>query len=112
MVDNNIHMRALQVQKQNKEICKTGKLLNSDVSRWKIGKLLVSSNKSRCYILANVGTFNDNLLQNKIPPWLLPCKCGKQRRHFHARFKSEAVCIRGFPYYNEPPQQPISEIII
>jgi hypothetical protein len=60
----------------------------------------------------NVGTFNDNLLQNRIPHWILPHKYGKQRRHFDARFKSEALCIRGFPYYNEPPQQRISKIII
>ena len=34
------------------------------------------------------------------------------KRDLDARFKSEALCIRGFPYYNEPPQQPISKIII
>ena len=47
----------------------------------KLSKLLISSEKSRCYTLMNVGTFNDNPQENTVPNWLLPRTCGTQRCH-------------------------------
>ena len=70
---------------------------------WKIRKLLISSEKSQCYTLMNVGTFNNNPQENIVPNWLLPCTCGTQRCHCNARFRSDILCVKGLPYQNEPP---------
>jgi hypothetical protein len=48
-----LYMHALRIKRQNKGVCE-------------IKRLLISSNKSKCYILMNVGTFNDNLPDNTI----------------------------------------------
>ena len=57
------HIHSLHVKRHNKAV-------------WEIWKLLISSEKSRCYTLMNVGTFNDNPREKTVPNWLLPCTCG------------------------------------
>ena len=84
------HIHSLHVNKHNKAV-------------WKIRKLLISSEKSRCYILMNVGTFNNTPQENTVPNWLLPCTCGTQRCHCNSIFKLDILCIRGLPYQNDPP---------
>ena len=51
----------------------------------------------------NAGTFNDNPLENTIPPWLFPCTCSLQRHHCNARFKSDIIRVKGLPYQANPP---------
>src|ERR1700737_2635726 len=65
--------------------------------------LIVASKKSSCYILMNAGTFNNNPPENIVPPCLLPCTCGQQRRHCNARFKPYILCVKGVPYQSPPP---------
>jgi len=48
------HIHSLHVKKHNKAV-------------WEIRKLLISSEKSRCYTLMNVGTFNNNPQENTVP---------------------------------------------
>jgi hypothetical protein len=60
------HIHSLHVKRHNKAV-------------WEIRKLLISSEKSRCYILMNAGTFNNNHQENTVPNWLLPCIYGTQR---------------------------------
>ena len=84
------HIHALRIKRHNKAI-------------WALRKLIVSSKHSRCYILVNVGTFNDNLPENMVPPWLLPYICGLQRRHCNARFKPDIICVKELPYKANPP---------
>jgi hypothetical protein len=59
------HIHSLRVKRHNKAV-------------GEIRKLLISSEKSRCFTLMNVGTFNNNPQENTIPNWLLPCTCGTQ----------------------------------
>ena len=54
------HIHSLHVKRHNKIV-------------WEIRKLLISSEKSRSYILMNVGTFNNTSQENTVPNWLLPC---------------------------------------
>src|ERR1700738_2827993 len=68
------HIHALRTKRHNKAV-------------WELRKLIVSSKKSRCYILMNVGTFNNDPPENTVPSWILPCVCGQQRCHCNARFK-------------------------
>ena len=84
------HIHALHVKRHNKAV-------------WEIKKLLISSEKSRCFILRNVGTFNDNPQENTVPNWLLPCTCETQRCHCNSRFRPDILCVEGLPYQNEPP---------
>ena len=60
------HIHSLHVKRHNKAV-------------WEIRKLLISSEKSRCYTLMNAGTFNNKPQENTVPEWLLPCICGTQR---------------------------------
>ena len=56
----------------------------------------------------NVGTFNNNPLENTIPlentvsPWLLPFTCRLQRCHCNARFKPDIIYVKGLPYQANP----------
>ena len=79
------HIHALHVKRHNKAV-------------WEIKKLLIPSEKSRCYTLMNAGTFNDNPQENTVPNWLLPCICGTQRCHCNSRFKPDILCVKGLPY--------------
>ena len=83
------HIHALRTKRHNKAL-------------WALRKLIVSSKHSRCYILMNAGTFNDNPPENTVPPWLLPCTCGLQRCHCNARFKPNIICVKGLPYQANP----------
>jgi hypothetical protein len=56
------HIHSRHVKRHNKAI-------------WKIRKLLISSEKSRCYTLMNASTFNNNPHENTVPNRLLPCTC-------------------------------------
>ena len=67
------HIHSLRVKRHNKAV-------------GEIRKLLISSEKSRCFTLMNVGIFNNNPQNNTVPNWLLPCTCNKQRCHCNARF--------------------------
>ena len=84
------HIHSLHVKRHNKAV-------------WEIKKLLISSEKSRCFTLMNVGTFNDNPQENTVPNWLLPCTCGTQRCQCNSRFRPDILCVKGLPYQNEPP---------
>jgi len=84
------HIHSLHVKRHNKVV-------------WEIRKLLISSEKSRCYILMNAGTFNNNHQENTVPNWLLPCICGTQRCQCNARFRPDILCIKELPYQSEPP---------
>ena len=91
---NQRHIHALRVKRHNKAV-------------WEIRKLLLSSQKSRCYILMNAGTFNNNPQENTVPPWLLPCTCRQPRCQCNARLKPDLLCIKGLPYQNSPPPNPV-----
>jgi len=84
------HIHSLHVKRHNKGV-------------WEIRKLLISSEKSRCYILMNAGTFNNTPQENTVPNWLLPCTCGTQRCHCNSRFRPDILCVRGLQYQNDPP---------
>ena len=92
------HIHALRTKRHNKEV-------------WELRKLLVSSNKSRSFILMNAGTYNNNPQENTVPHWLLPCTCN-QRCHCNARFKPDILCIRGLPYQSNPPLNPDNNLTI
>ena len=49
------HIHALRTKRHNKAV-------------WALKKLIVSSKHSRCYILMNARTFNDNPRENTVPP--------------------------------------------
>jgi hypothetical protein len=72
------HIHSLHVQRHNKAV-------------WEIRKLLISSEKSRCYILMNVGTFNNTPQENTVPNWLLP--------------RRDILCVRGLTYQSDPPHR-------
>ena len=93
------YIHALRIKRHNKAV-------------WALRKLIVSSKHSRCYILMNAGTFNDNPPENTIPPWLLPCTCGLQRYHCNARFKPDIICVKGLPYQSNPPNNPENNLKI
>ena len=84
------HIHALRTKRHNKVV-------------WELRKLIVASKKSRCYILMNAHTFNNNPRENIVPPWLLPCMCGQQRCHCNAIFKPNILCVKGLPYQSPPP---------
>jgi hypothetical protein len=84
------HIHSLHVKRHNKAV-------------WKIRKLLVSSEKSRCYILMNVGTFNNTPQENTVPNWLLPCTCGTQRCHCNSIFRPDYV-LEDYRTKMTPPQ--------
>ena len=93
------HIYALQIKRHNKAI-------------WALRKLIVSSKHSRCYIFMNARTFNDNPLENMVPPWLLLSTCGLQRCHCNARFKPDIICIKGLPYQANPQTIPENNLKI
>ena len=84
------HIYALRTKRHNKAI-------------WTLRKLIVSSKHSRCYILMNAGTFNDNPQENAVPQCLLLCTYGLQKCHCNARFKPDIICVKGLPYQAYPP---------
>ena len=96
---NQHHIHALRVKRHNKAV-------------WELRQLILSSQKSRCYILMNAGTFNNNPQENTIPPWLLPCTCEPQRCHCNARFKPNILCIKGLLYQSTPPLNPENNLTI
>jgi hypothetical protein len=51
---NQHHIHALRTKRHNKAV-------------WELRKLLLSSHKSRCYILMNAETFNNNPQENIVP---------------------------------------------
>ena len=79
------HIHALRIKRHNKAV-------------WALRKLIVLSKHSRCYILMNLGTFNDNPPENTVP-----CTCDLQRCHCNARFKPDIICVKGLPYQANPP---------
>ena len=95
----NHHIHSLIVKRHNKAV-------------WEIRKLITSYNKSRCFILMNAGTFNNNPQENTVPPWLLPCTCETRRCHCNARLKPDILCVRGLPYNDPPPDQVNQEYTI
>ena len=84
------HIHSLRVERHNKAV-------------GEIKKLIISSEKSRCFTLMNAGTFNNNPQENIVPNWLLPCTCGTQRCHCNARFRPDILCVNGLPYQNDLP---------
>ena len=54
----------------------------------------------------NIGTFNNNLLENIVPPWLLPCSCDTQRCHCNAKYKPNILYVKGLAYQSQPPNKP------
>ena len=93
------HIHALRIKKYNKAV-------------WALRKLIVSFKHSRCYILMNAGTFNDNPPENTVLPWLLPCTCGFQRCHCNERFKLDIICVKGLPYRANFPNNPENNLKI
>ena len=83
------HLHVLRTKRHNKGI-------------WALKKLIVSFKHSKCYIFMNVGTFNDNPLENIILPSLLPCMCGLQKCHCNAGFKPEIICVKRLSYQANP----------
>ena len=79
------HIHVLRIKRHNKAVRE-------------LRKLIVSSKNSRCYILMNADTFNNNPPENTVLPWLLRCTCGLQRRHCNARFKPDIICVKRLPY--------------
>ena len=77
------HIYALQIKRHNKVV-------------WTLRKLIVSSKHSRCYILMNAGTFNDNPPEYMVSLWKLPCTCSLQRCHCNARFKPDIICVKDY----------------
>jgi hypothetical protein len=96
---NQHHIHALRTKRHNKAV-------------WELRKLILSSQKSRCYILMNAGTFNNNPQENTVPTWLLPCTCTQQRCHCNARLKPDLLCIKGFPHQNTPPTNPNDNLTV
>ena len=93
------HIHAIRVKRHNKTI-------------GKLRKLILSSQKSRCYTLMNAGAFNNNPQENTVPPRLLACTCEQQRCHYNARFKPDIFCIKVLPYKNVPPSNPSDNLTI
>ena len=93
------HIHALRTKRHNKAV-------------WALKKLIVSSKHSKCYILMNARTFNDNPPENTVLPWLLPCACSLQRCHCNARFKLDIICVKGLPYQANPPTTPENNLKI
>ena len=93
------HIHAPRTKRHNKAV-------------WELRKLILSSNKSRCYTLMNAGTFNNNPQENTVPSWLLPCTCNQQRCQCNARFKPDILCIKGLPYHSPPPLNPDDNLTI
>ena len=87
------HIHALRTKRHNKAL-------------WALKTLIVLSKHSRCYILMNACTFNDNPPEHMVPPWLLLYKCNLQRCHCNARFKSDIICVKGLPYQTNSPNIP------
>ena len=85
------HIHSLHVKRHKKAV-------------WEIRKLLISSEKSRCYTLMNAGTFNDNPQENTVPNWLLPCTCGTQRCHCNSRFNPTFFVLKDYHIKIHPPQ--------
>jgi hypothetical protein len=96
---NQHHIHALRIKRHNKAI-------------WEIRKLILSAQKSRCYILMNARTFNNNPQENTVPPWLLSCICVQQRCHCNARLKPDILCIKGLPYQSPSPSSPTYHLTI
>ena len=86
------HIHSLRIKRHNKAV-------------GEIRKLLISSEKSRCFTLMNVGTFNNNPQENTVPNWLLSCTCSTQRCHCNTRFRPDILYVKGLPYQNAPPQR-------
>ena len=84
------HIHAFRIKRHNKAV-------------WALKKLIISLNKSKCFILMNVGTFEDNPLENIVPPLLLSCTCKHKRCHCNTRFKPDILCMKGLLYKFEPP---------
>jgi hypothetical protein len=96
---NQHHIHALRTKRHNKAV-------------WEIRKLILSSQKSRCYTLMNAGTFNNNPQENTVPAWLLPCTCQQQRCHCNARFKPDLLCIKKLPHQSTPPLNPTNNLTV
>ena len=60
----------------------------------------------------NAGTFENNPLENIVPPWLLTCTCKHQRCHYNAQFKLDILCIKGLCYKFEPPTNHNTNLIV
>lgn len=95
---NHHHIHAIRLKRHNKVV-------------WELRKLILSSQKSRCYTLMNAGIFN-NPQENTVPSWLLPCSYVQQRCHCNARFKPDILCVKGLPHESDPPSNPSHNLTI
>ena len=93
------HIHAFRIKKHNKIV-------------WALRKFIVSCKHFRCYILMNVGTFNDNPPESTVLPCLLPCTCSLQRCHHNARFKPDIICIKGLLYQTNSLTTPVNNLKI
>ena len=96
---NQHHIHSLRTTRHNKVV-------------WELRKLILSTQKSRCYTLMNAGTFNNNVQENTVPTWLMPCTCEQQRCHCNFRFKPDLLCIKELPHQSTPPLHPTNILTV
>ena len=76
-----------------------------------IRNLILSMEISIHYAIMNACMHNE-LQENTMPPWLLPCTCGAQRCHCYARLKLDMLCVIDHPYNHPPPETPAPKFTI
>ena len=91
------HIHAVRTKRHNKAI-------------QTLKKLIILSKHSSCYILMHARTFNENPLENTVPPWLFLCTYGLQRCHCNARFKPNIICIKGLSHQANPSMIPANNL--
>ena len=47
-----------------------------------------------------------------MPTWFLQCNCDQQKCCCNARLKPDILCVKGLPYQNDPPQNPVNNLTI
>ena len=85
------HIHSLHVKRHNKAV-------------WEIKKLLISSKKSRCYTLINVGIFNNNPQETTVPNWLLPWTCGPKDAIVTLDLSPTFFALKDYHIKVNPPQ--------
>ena len=96
---NHHHIHALRTKRHNKAV-------------WELRKLILSTQKSRCYTLNECGDIYRNPQDNTTPTWILLCTCRQQRCHCNARFKPDLLCVRELPHQSTPPTLPADNLTI
>jgi hypothetical protein len=79
---------------------------------WEIQKLLIQSNKSRCFTLINADTFNTCSLENIVLPYLVLCTYFIHCYTCSACLQPNILCVQGIPYKYNPPTNPDPNITI